>query len=185
MMPSRILPGRSFWNGVIVAGLVVAAGGIGFWMGRSPESNLDRDLAASQIAPFLNASASQGGDDLAVATGPVDEDTEGVFFLDYKTGNLQCWIYYPRSGKFGGKIAGNVAANLSGGKNAKYLMVTGTSNVRGGTNNARPAASIVYVVNTNSGEFAAYSFPWNESAQNSGQVQAGSFVYVGGGKIRQ
>ncbi len=32
---------------------------------------------------------------MAIATGPIDDDSEGVFFLDYLTGDLQCWFYYP------------------------------------------------------------------------------------------
>ncbi len=37
----------------------------------------------------LNASASHGGETFAMATGPVDADVEGLFMLDFLTGELQ------------------------------------------------------------------------------------------------
>lgn len=122
---------------------------------------------------------------MAVATGPISDDAEGVFFLDYITGDLQCLVYYPRSGVFGARYFANVTPQLGGaGKNGKYIMVTGGALTKATTGGARPGASLVYVTDTTSGMFAAYAVPWDRNAESSGRTQSGPLVYAGGGPIR-
>lgn len=121
---------------------------------------------------------------MAVATGQVGRDSDGIFFLDFVTGDLQCLVFYPRSGAFGAHYVTNVAQNLGAGQNAKYLMLTGQAIPQSATAGARPGASLVYVTNTTTGMFAAYAVPWNPTAESSGRVQAGALVYAGGGSIR-
>jgi hypothetical protein len=150
----------------------------GFWLGRQPDKN------QSQL-PQLMASAAAASDTMAVATGPIGKDAEGIFFLDFITGDLQCLVYYPRAGGFGAHYYGNVLPHLGGsGKNSKYLLVTGQAIVSGSTGGARPGASLVYVTDTTTGLFAAYAVPWDQTAESSGRVQAGGLVYAGGGPIR-
>lgn len=152
--------------------------GFGFWLGRTPVE------APSTIPPVLAAAAS-GSDTMAVATGPISDDAEGIFFLDFLTGDLQCLVYYPRSGAFGARFVANVAPNLgASGRNSKYLMVTGGAITKATTGGNRPAQSLVYVTDTNSGMFAAYAVPWNRTAESSGKAQGGQLVYAGGGPIR-
>jgi hypothetical protein len=134
---------------------------------------------------LLHASATHGGSNLAVATGNIDENTDGIFFLDYLTGDLQCWVFYPRTGQFGAKFSTNVTAQLpAGGKNAEYLLLTGRMVQQQAGSNARPAHCLVYVVDVRSGLFAAYGVPWNKSAENSQQPQVGQLVAAGGGQYR-
>ncbi len=148
----------------------------GFWLGHQP---------AKTPLPQLMASAAAASDTMAVATGPIGKDAEGIFFLDFITGDLQCLVYYPRAGGFGAHYFGNVLPHLGGsGKNSKYLMVTGQAIVSGSTGGARPGASLVYVTDTTTGMFAAYAVPWDQTAESSGRIQAGSLVYAGGGPIR-
>jgi len=45
----------------------------------------------------LHAVASQGEDNFAIATGFIDEETEGIFFLDFLTGDLAAGVLNPRS----------------------------------------------------------------------------------------
>ncbi len=150
--------------------------GFGFWLGRSE---------AQPPLPQLMAASAASGDTMAVATGPIGKDSEGIFFLDFITGDLQCLVYYPRAGGFGAHYFGNVLPHLGGGgKNSKYLMVTGQAIVTGSTGGARPGASLVYVTDTTTGLFAAYAVPWNPTAETSGTVQSGGLVYAGGGPIR-
>ncbi|QDV21931.1 hypothetical protein [Aureliella helgolandensis] len=135
--------------------------------------------------PPLLASASSSSDTMAMATGAVSEDAEGVFFLDFITGDLQCLVYYPRSGTFGAHFATNVTGNLGGGgKNSKYMMVTGQAVTKATSGGARPGASLVYVTDSTNGTFAAYAIPWNRTAESSNRPQTGALVYVGGGPIR-
>lgn len=140
-----------------------------------------------QLPPeLLHASSStHGTTNLAVATGRVSDEADGVYFLDYLTGNLQCWVYYPRWQAFGAKFETNVWAQMPGGKNAEYLLVTGdtTTDVASSTN-ARPAGCLAYVVDVKSGTFAAYNMPFFRGAEFSGQMQMGQLIFVGGGQFR-
>ncbi len=133
----------------------------------------------------LHATATHGGTNVAVATGLVGEDAEGVFILDYLTGNLQCWVYSPRYGQFGGKFETNIGAQLPLTKNAEYLLVTGNSNTPSTSGNARPAPTICYVIDPKSGVFAGYTFPWNRSMELGGQVQKAPMICIGGDQFRQ
>lgn len=121
---------------------------------------------------------------MAVATGQVGRDSEGIFFLDFVTGDLQCLVYYPRTGTFGAHFVTNVTQTLGAGQNAKYLMITGQAIPQSQTAGAQPGASLVYVTNATTGVFAAYAVPWNATAESSGRAQAGTLVYAGGGAIR-
>ncbi len=106
---------------------------------------------------LLRATATHSGADMAVATGRIDEETEGIYFLDYKTGDLTCWVYYSRFMRFGAKYMCNVTEQLAATKNAEYLLVTGIVQPPPASSNNRPAAGLVYVVDTKSGQFAAYT----------------------------
>lgn len=169
-----------FWLGGFLALIVVAAASVGYWAGS--QSN----KSTIQLPPeLLHASATHGGTNLAVATGSIDENTDGIFFLDFLTGDLQCWVFYPRTGQFGAKFATNVTAQLpAGGKNAEYLLVTGHMIQQQAGSNSRPAHSLVYVVDVRSGLFAAYGVPWNKALENSQQPQVGQLIPAGGGQYR-
>jgi hypothetical protein len=133
----------------------------------------------------LHATATHGGTNVAVATGAVGDDAEGVFILDYLTGNLQCWVFSPRYGQFGGKFETNIGAQLPLTKNAEYLLVTASTNTPSTSGNARPAPTICYVVDPKSGVFAGYTFPWNRSMELGGQVQKAPMICIGGDQFRQ
>ncbi|MEM7477277.1 MAG: hypothetical protein AAF483_20015 [Planctomycetota bacterium] len=149
----------------------------GFWLGTTG-NNLEG------IPPALAASASSS-ETMAIATGPISDDAEGIFFLDFVTGDLQCWVYYPRQGTFGAKFGANIGAQFGPpGKNSKMMMVTGAAKPGVGAGGSRPGASLVYVADGTKGIFAAYAVPWNKGAESGGRPQAGQLVYAGGGPIR-
>lgn len=154
------------------------AAGAGYWFGvahRGPHALLD----------LKQVSTAASGQNMAVATGAVSDEAEGVFFLDYLTGDLQCLVYYPRSGAFGARYYTNVQQHMpSSGKNAQYLMVTGSALSNRTSSNVKPANCLVYVTDVNSGTFAAYTVPWSKTAESSSQAQLGALVFVGGGPIR-
>lgn len=175
-------------RGLRTAGLIVtvslcscAALACGFWLGKdTPET-----LPAQSFLPPLQAASAAASDTMAVATGPISEDAEGIFFLDFITGDLRCLVYYPRWGTFGAQYYWNVTSELGGaGKNSQYIMVTGGSITRQTTGAARPGASLVYVTEAKSGKFAAYAVPWNRTLESAGTAQRGQLIYAGGGYIR-
>lgn len=135
----------------------------------------------------LHASASHGSETLAIATGPVDEEAEGAFFLDYLTGELQCYVVDPRLGKFTGLFKTNVIKDLPAekGKKPSYVMATGSWTPVRGAGVARPSNCIVYVADANTGYFAAYYFPWVKGARGTGQLQAAPMLLLGTGKARE
>jgi hypothetical protein len=135
---------------------------------------------------LLHAVASHSGDTFAMATGPVDSDVEGLFTLDYLTGDLQCWVLYPRAGTFGGHFRHNVISDLGveRGKNPNYVIVTGQADFQRGGTAATPALSAVYVADANTGNFAAYGLMWNRTLARSNTPQRGAFVLLGTGKAR-
>lgn len=136
---------------------------------------------------ILNATASHSGDTFAMATGPIDSDIEGLFILDYLTGELQCYVLNPRNGQFGGMFKHNVIADLGvqEGKNPNYVMVTGQAAFRRGTAmQGAPAGCAVYVADANTGNFAAYTIMFNQTMLRSGAAQQGPFTLLQTGKAR-
>jgi hypothetical protein len=121
----------------------------------------------------LKAMASHGNDNFAIATGPIDDDVEGLYMLDFLTGDLMCLVLNPKGG-----IAGQFKANVYGpqgfsakkGKKGSFLIATGSIN-GGITPAGRLAGSVCYVVDSSSGEVLAFGFPWNKAATNTGAVQ--------------
>jgi len=179
-----------------LAGLgLCTALGIAFWCGRATSNPSDLNnlsgVPADRIHPELRrieqlrASATHGGTTMAVCTGQVDEDAEGFFTLDYLTGDLKGWVYYPRMAAFGGLFATNVIQYLGPpGKNPEYLLISGGALPAASGSNVRAASSLLYVVDVKLGSFVAFTIPWNRSMENSGVQQMNTFVPVGGDVIR-
>jgi len=158
---------------------------VAFWFGMHTASPVINPLEGSRIPPeVLRATATHGGVNLAVATGRVSEEADGIFFLDYITGHLQCWVYYPRIQQFGAKFETNITRELPATKNAEYLLVTGEMQPGPTASNARPGGCLVYVVDVKSGLFAAYTMPWTRAAEVGGQQQMGPLIFVQGGQYR-
>jgi len=174
--------------GMLAAGLIIGltigtAAAVGVLVGQ--RSSLPAGMP-SLAELKLKAAASHGSDTFAIATGNVDEDVEGLFTLDFLTGDLQCFVINPRNGAVGGWFKTNVASVLSveRGKKPAYLLTTGHINVQGGYGGTRPAASICYVADANSGEVAAFSFPWAKAATSAGVAQATNMTLVKSWKAR-
>ena len=124
----------------------------------------------------LHATATEGYESFSIATGLVDNGVEGLYFLDYLTGDLVGAVINPRTGKFNARFTYNISQDFTGaGRNAKYLMVTGLAQMPRGKAGFQPASSIVYVADATSGQVAAYIMPWNSSMQASGKPQTGAF----------
>ena len=167
----------------LTMGLLVGVGMlVGAWVG-----------VHSQPAPILqmpetllHASGSHSGDSFAMATGMFDETMEGVFLLDYLTGDLQCWVLSPQAAAFVAQFKYNVLADLGveQGKKPNYVMVTGMASFRRGANVLMPASSVVYVADANTGNFAAYGILFNGNYFKTATPQTGILKKLGAGKAR-
>lgn len=60
----------------------------------------------------LHATATQGLDKFAIATGLVDDTVEAIYFLDFLTGDLWAAVINPKSGKFNALYKRNIAADF-------------------------------------------------------------------------
>jgi hypothetical protein len=117
---------------------------------------------ARSFSHALQATATQAGSNFVMATGPIDEAIEGVFFLDRVTGMLQCWVTSKNTGAFNGKFGyKNVLKDVGSTdeKNPQLLMMVGNYQPVGA--NGKLASCLVYVLNDTNGQFAVYSVPWN------------------------
>jgi len=128
----------------------------------------------------VHAVGTHGQDNFAIATGPVDEDVEAVYILDYITGELKAAVISLQTGRFNSGFTYKVDKDLllPGTKNPRYLMVTGLANVRRATQSVTPGRSIVYIAEVTSGQLAAYVIPWQAAKQSAGTPQTGSFILL-------
>jgi hypothetical protein len=167
----------------LLLGLAVA---VGVLIGRTDAPRGELTLAEQILGQTpLHASGATGGKSIALATGIMDEGTEGIFVLDFLTGDLQCWVINPRLGTFSSMFKINVIADLGieQGKTPDYVMSAGTVDFRGPQGNSM-GRSVIYVADGNTGNVACYAVPWNRQAVTSGAPQAGPLVRVAVGKAR-
>lgn len=172
-------PRRNFFVGVGL-GLLIGLGtlaGVTLTASMNPYANLETPL---------HALATHGGDSMALATGPIDEGVEGLFILDYITGELTCQVLNPRYGTLAGLYKRTVSRDLGveQGKQPKYLMVTGQIEIRQNISNVKPANSILYVADANTGRYVAYILPWNKAAFNQNVAQANELIPFASGSAR-
>ncbi|MBW3595761.1 MAG: hypothetical protein KY475_00635 [Planctomycetes bacterium] len=166
----------------LALGLAVAAGVmIGQMQSASEMTLAERFLEETE----LHATGASGGKSLAIATGVIDEGTEGVFLLDFLTGDLQCWVINPRAGRFTNMFKYNVIADLGveQGKTPDYVMTTGVADFRGPAGSA-VGRSLVYVADGNTGNVGCYAVPWNRQLAANMSVQMGALQPVAVGKAR-
>ena len=157
---------------VLTLATVASVSLAGYFVGRNSVSQSVHPL------PMIDATAAVTSEKFSMATGLISEDAEGLFVLDHNSGLLQCSVMYPRMGKVMATYVINVAETLaSGGKGGNYMMVTGTVNFPRASN--RPAApSVVYVLDTATGNYAYYGVPFNRAVMNANQPQQGALVLI-------
>ncbi|MEN6405729.1 MAG: hypothetical protein ABFC77_04575 [Thermoguttaceae bacterium] len=159
---------------------VAAALGVGLVLG----------LALSGFWPQtpLHAVATDRSDSYAMATGPLDNEVEAVYFLDFLTGDLKVVVLGRQTTMWAGFFETNVstALNVDPQKNPKYMMVTGVTNLRrAGGSRQQPSSSMCYVAEVTSGKVVAYAVPWSPAMYVANQMQKGPLVQVGVTSFRQ
>ncbi len=130
----------------------------------------------------LYAVATDRIDTFGMATGPVDNEVEAVYFLDFLTGDLKAWVLGKQPLTWTGYFYRNVAVDLGVDpqKNAKYLMTTGLASLRrAGGSRYQWSASMCYVAEVTSGKVVAYSIPWSATMYAAGQPQSAELKPVG------
>lgn len=128
----------------------------------------------------LHAVATDRHDNFAIATGIMDEGIEGVFFLDFTTGNLQGAVINPLRGAIGITYSRNVQADMKVdlSKSPKFMMVTGEMQVRGPGGSANYAQTVVYVAEASSGIIACYAMPFNSGVLNNSGGAAAPVEFI-------
>ena len=159
--------------------VIVGVAGISYWLGSQRATGQASQML--QDLPLINATGAVTSEKFSMATGNVSDEAEGLFVLDHNSGLLQCSVIYPRSGQFLGRFSTNVAETLgTGAKGGKYIMVTGRANFPRASN--RPAAgTVVYVMDSTTGNYACYGIPFDQTAVPRNQPQQGLMVLIGAG----
>ena len=163
-----MLRARGIQTWGLLAACVLSGLLAGSWLER-------RGQALPDLADLkLRAMATHGGESFAIATGPVDGKVEGLYTLDYLTGDLQCFVFNHQNYKLAGWFKTNIAKDLAPerGKKPSYLLSTGVINSTATYSNFKPAGCICYVADANTGQVACYTFPWAEAARGAGVPQA-------------
>ena len=153
--------------------LLVGVGG--YFAGRS-QSPLNQGMSN---LPVLEAAAAVSDEKYSIATGIISEEADGFFVLDHNSGLLQCNVIYPRlGGKFMARFSTNVNEAVgTGAKGGKYMMLTGRAQFPRASN--RPAAAtVVYVMDTASGNYACFGIPFDRVIANSNRAQQGSLILL-------
>ena len=140
-------------------------------------------IAAFMPAQQSQAVATHGQDGFALATGLLDTNVEGVYFLDCLTGVLRGSVLNVYNGQFTASFEANVLndMHLDTVKNPKFLMVTGLANLRRGPTQFQPGESVIYVAEVSSGMLAAYAVRWNVGVaiNPTPALKAASFAFLG------
>jgi hypothetical protein len=131
--------------------------------------------------PIANATAAVTSEKFSMCTGPMSDQGEALFVLDHNSGLLQCSVLYPRIGRFMASFTVNVADALGlEAKGGSYIMATGTADFPSASN--RPVGlSVVYVLDTASGNYACYAVPFDRTMLRANQPQQGLMVLIGQG----
>lgn len=138
-MTERVAASRWMWMSVgLAAGLCISY----FW----PHE------------PVL-ATGNDRDTNFGILTTPVASNVEGVFVLDYLTGQMTGAVLNPSTGQFSHTYARSIAKDFGVDGKAKphYVFAAGQVALRGNRNVPYPGASVLYVGDKGSGKVVAYS----------------------------
>jgi hypothetical protein len=141
-------------------------------------------LAGVLVSGLLPSNSAHGVatdryENFAIATGPLDNEVEAVYFLDFLTGDLKAAVLNINTGTFTAFYSYNILQDLGidPAKNPRYLMVTGVADLRRvGGSNVRPGASVVYIAELTTGKIAAYAVPWSPDLHKRGAPFQGALM---------
>ncbi|HEX4148387.1 MAG TPA: hypothetical protein VHY20_05345 [Pirellulales bacterium] len=113
----------------------------------------------------LHATATDRSDSFALATGMLEEGIEAIYTLDFLTGDLNAYVLSPATRQFSSMYKRNILADLrlEQGKAPKFLMVSGSAELRGG-GQSQFSEAVVYVAELTGGMLGVYALPFNPGA---------------------
>jgi hypothetical protein len=143
-------------------------------------------VTPSRGLPGAFAIDSQADDSFAICTAPVDvaNSIEGIFVLDFATGDLTGGVLNAASATFGTSYKRNVLNDLGfqpgQAKNPRFLLVAGQAELRPNPRLGRRqfAASVIYVTDCTTGATAAYAIPWSPQQAAAAAPAAAELVLL-------
>jgi len=127
-------------------------------------------LVISLLVPHapLHATATERQDTFSMATGQVEDGVDAIYMLDFLTGDLTAAILNPQTRAFNSVYKRNIKEDLKvdAGKNPRFMMITGSADLRGGGGQNQFASSVLYVAELGSGNMGVYCLPFNAAQQN-------------------
>ncbi len=171
---------QRFIAATLIATTIIASLAAVYFAGAASRANPPANLTWKGL-PIANATAAVSSEKFSMCTGPLADTNEALFVLDHNSGLLQCSVLYPRIGRFMASYTVNVADALGmEAKGGGYMMVTGTSDFLSASN--RPIGrSVVYVLDTTTGNYACYGVPINQNAMKANQPQQGVLFLISQG----
>ncbi len=148
----------------------VAIAGFSFWFSMSLRDGSSVGNSTHFIG--VQATATARNDSFSAATGSIDENVEGLFLLDPLTGQLSCYILNPYKLAFTmvyryNKVLEDLGMQKE--KGARLLLLTGLVDYKLKSGTEKPSQAVAYVVDSASGNFAAYAVPWKKSIITTSQ----------------
>jgi hypothetical protein len=150
-MRASVTDSRVVW---LVGGLMAGLGVAYFWPHEPAyATTADRDSNFALITIPVGTSAAG-----------ITDAMDGVFILDFLTGQLKGAVLNRQSGKFASFYYRDLAKDFNVDPQAAphYALASGYAQVSGQLGKTF-ASGVLYVAELSSGVLAAYSFPWNEA----------------------
>lgn len=120
------------------------------------------------------AAATDRDSRFAMATCQVSDisGVEGVFVLDFLTGQLRGGVLNTKTGKFQYTYVRNVAAdfNIDPSAEPHFAIVSGRASLPN-AGRIQPAQGVVYIAELSSGRVAAYMFPYQQGNNSGAGIQ--------------
>ncbi len=152
---------------IIAAAIVFGAG---FGAGR---------LAQSPRVERVFAATAAADDSFAACTAAMSDGVEGLFLLDFETGDLTGGVLNRGTATFATTYRSNVLEDLGFKpgkvKGPRFLLTSGLADF-GGTAGNTMAGSVLYVTDALTGVTVAYGIPWNAQQAAGGAPTTSQFV---------
>lgn len=157
-----------FGRSLLVGGVAVFVAGVavGMWI-RGPE------------VPRVFAATAASDDTFAVCTAMIGDGVEGLFLLDFETGDLTGGVLNRANAKFTTTYRHNVLKDLDFKtgqvKSPKFLLTAGAADFAGNAA-VSMASSVLYVTDATTGVTVAYGIPWNAQQAATGAAVAAQIM---------
>lgn len=120
------------------------------------------------------ATATDRLEQFGIATGFVDPGLEGVYILDFVTGQLQALVIHRQLQRFAARYVRNISADfgVEPDQNPRYVMATGQADLRQVAGRGQFTTSgVLYVAELTSGQICVYSFPYGGDRLQQAEAQ--------------